>query len=60
MCSKDEIVRAVWPECAEAIYDYQIECLVKRLRAKLEPDPSYPTLQLTVRGRGYKLVVRPS
>lgn len=57
MCSKDEIVRAVWPECVEAVYDYQIECLVKRLRAKLELDPAHPTLLLTVRGRGYKLVV---
>jgi len=57
VCSKDEIVRAVWPECVEAVYDYQIESLVKRLRAKIEPDPSHPTLLLTVRGRGYKLAV---
>jgi two-component system response regulator RegX3 len=28
---------------------------VKRLRAKLEPDPSHPTLLVTVRGLGYKL-----
>ncbi len=28
---------------------------VKRLRAKLEPDPANPTLLLTVRGLGYKL-----
>ncbi|MFT4083538.1 MAG: response regulator transcription factor [Nocardioides sp.] len=28
---------------------------VKRLRAKLEPDPSDPTLLVTVRGLGYKL-----
>lgn len=53
--SKDEIVQAVWPECVGAVYDYQIESLVKRLRAKIEPDPSHPTLLLTVRGRGYKL-----
>jgi DNA-binding response OmpR family regulator len=54
-CSRDEIARAVWPECAGDIYDYQIESLVKRLRRKLEPDPAYPVLLLTVRGRGYKL-----
>lgn len=59
VCSKDEIVRAVWPECAGAVYDYQIESLVKRLRAKIEPDPSLPTLLVTVRGRGYKLSVEP-
>jgi DNA-binding response OmpR family regulator len=54
-CSRDEIARAVWPECAEHVYDYQIESLVKRLRLKLESDPTHPTLVLTVRGRGYKL-----
>jgi two-component system response regulator RegX3 len=28
---------------------------VKRLRAKLETDPSHPTMLVTVRGLGYKL-----
>ena len=28
---------------------------VKRLRAKIEPDPSAPTYLVTVRGLGYKL-----
>lgn len=60
VCSRDEIVRIVWPECVEAVYDYQIESLVKRLRAKIEPDPSQPILLLTVRGRGYKLAVESS
>nr|HNH97202.1 response regulator transcription factor [Microthrixaceae bacterium] len=27
---------------------------VKRLRAKVEPDPSHPTLITTIRGLGYK------
>ena len=54
-CSRDEIIRAVWPECPEHIYDYQIESLVKRLRLKLEPDPAHPAVVLTVRGRGYRL-----
>ncbi len=54
-CSRAEIVRAVWPECPEHIYDYQLESLVKRLRCKLEPDPAQPALVLTVRGRGYRL-----
>ncbi len=59
VCSKDEIGRAVWPEYREGVYDYQIENLVRRLRAKLEPDPAKPVLLATVRGRGYKLIVRP-
>jgi DNA-binding response OmpR family regulator len=56
VCSKDDIGHAVWPEYEEGIYDYQIENLVRRLRAKLEPDPATPQLLLTIRGLGYKLV----
>jgi len=54
-CSRAEITRAVWPECPEYVYDYQIESLVKRLRLKLEPDAAEPAVVLTVRGRGYQL-----
>jgi len=57
VCSKDEIGLAVWPEYQEGVYDYQIENLVRRLRSKLEPEASDPQLLLTVRGRGYKLVL---
>jgi len=57
ICSKDEIGLAVWPEYQEGVYDYQIENLVRRLRSKLEPDAGEPQLLLTVRGRGYKLVL---
>lgn len=56
VCSKDEIACVVWPECKGEIYDYQIESLVKRLRARLEPDPAQPKRLLTVRGRGYRLM----
>lgn len=57
VCSKDDIGLAVWPEYQEGVYDYQIENLVRRLRAKLESDASDPQLLLTVRGLGYKLVI---
>lgn len=56
-CSKEEITAAVWPEYRAEVGGYQVEALVKRLRKKLEPDPRNPALILTVRGRGYKLVV---
>jgi DNA-binding response OmpR family regulator len=58
VCSKDDIGNGVWPEYQEGVYDYQIENLVRRLRAKLEPDPAEPQLLLTMRGLGYKLVTR--
>ena len=56
VCSKDEISQAVWPEYQQAVYDYQIENLVRRLRTKIESNPNNPQLLLTIRGLGYKLV----
>ncbi len=56
-CTKDEIAAAVWPECQGEIYDYQIESLVKRLRAKLERQPAAPALIVNVPGLGYRLAV---
>ena len=58
VCSKDDIGNAVWPEYQECVYDYQIENLVRRLRARLEPDPDDPQMLLTVRGMGYKLMAQ--
>jgi hypothetical protein len=58
VCSKDDIGLAVWPEYEEGVYDYQVENLMRRLRAKLELDPGDPQMLVTVRGRGYKLVTR--
>lgn len=58
VCPKDEIARAVWPEYEGAVYDYQIESLVRRVRSKIEPDPSSPVILTTVRGRGYILNVK--
>lgn len=58
VCSKDDIGRAVWPEYVEGVFDYQIENLVRRLRARIEPDPNDPQLLITVRGLGYKLIGR--
>ena len=52
----DEIGQAVWSEYQQGVYDYQIENLVRRLRTKIEIDPTNPQLLLTLRGLGYKLV----
>jgi DNA-binding response OmpR family regulator len=57
VCSKDDIGYAVWPEYQQGVYDYQVENLIRRLRAKLELDPANPQLLLTLRGLGYKLVL---
>lgn len=51
--SKDAIAGAVWPEADGAIYDYQIDKLVSRLRARLG-EPGEELIE-TIWGFGYKL-----
>ena len=52
--SREELLERVWG------YDYfgdsrLVDVHVRRLRMKIEPDPSHPTLLTTVRGMGYRL-----
>jgi DNA-binding response OmpR family regulator len=56
VCDKDSIASAVWPECPDQVYDYQIENLIGRLRQKLEIEPGAGALIETARGRGYRLL----
>ena len=61
VCEKDDVIRAVWPEdrvFTRGIRDDSLAQLVRRLREKIEPNPSEPTYILTVPGRGYKFVVK--
>jgi pSer/pThr/pTyr-binding forkhead associated (FHA) protein len=56
VCTRDEVVRSVWPEAVEeGISEQAIDALVRRLRdrlAELDPDHQYI---LTVRGHGFRL-----
>lgn len=55
ICSRDEIIEAVWPDYAEiGISDWTIDRLVSRLRKKLKLRDERFTLR-TIRGRGFKL-----
>jgi hypothetical protein len=57
VCSKDDLVQAVWPEdqiYERGIRDDSLAQLVRRLRVKIEPDPSNPQYIQTVPGRGYR------
>lgn len=52
--SREELLERVWN------YDYfgdtrLLDVHIRRLRTKIEPDPSAPTRLITVRGLGYKL-----
>jgi hypothetical protein len=56
VCSKDDLVHAVWPEdqiYERGIRDDSLAQLVRRLRVKIETDPSEPRYIQTVPGRGY-------
>jgi hypothetical protein len=59
VCNKDDIIHAVWPEdqiFERGIRDDSLAQLVRRLRVKIEPDPSAPRIIHTVPGRGYRLI----
>lgn len=56
VCEKDDLVRAVWPEdkiYLDGIRDDSLAQLIRRLRKKIEKDPSDPELIQTIPGRGY-------
>ncbi len=61
VCSRDEIVEAVWPEVAEeGVSDQAIDALVRRLRKRVsEIDPDHQYI-VTVRGHGFRLDKIPS
>ena len=55
-CSKDEIATAGWPERSLGdVGDQEIEQSIRRIRLRVESDPSQPQYVITVRGYGYKL-----
>ena len=55
-CSKDQIASSGWTERESGdVGDQEIEQCIRRLRLRIEPDPSQPRHILTVRGYGYKL-----
>jgi two-component system response regulator RegX3 len=59
ICEKDELIRAVWTEdkvFEQGVRDDSLAQLVRRLRVKIEPDPSTPSFLLTIPGRGYRLI----
>lgn len=53
--SKEMIIRRVWGQDFEG-YDNTISVHIRRLRQKIEDDPSNPDMIKTVIGLGYKLV----
>ena len=58
ICSRDEIIEAVWPESKDpsAISDATIDQLIHRLREKVEPEPAKPSRIISKKAFGYMLV----
>ena len=54
--SRAQILDAVWGYSAEVESQRTVNVHVRRLREKVELDPSHPALILTVPGTGYRLV----
>ncbi len=57
VCRRDQIAHYLYPDQKLAgVSPNAIDSIVKRLRKLLEPNPSKPTLILTVHGVGFRLV----
>jgi ABC-type dipeptide/oligopeptide/nickel transport system ATPase subunit len=60
VCEKDDLIRAVWVEdkvFERGVRDDSLAQLVRRLREKIEADPSNPKHIHTVAGRGYRFTL---
>jgi DNA-binding response OmpR family regulator len=55
----DSLCRAAWDDTLFG-YENTLMVHIRRLREKIEPDPSHPKYLLTVRGLGYKLCLEDS
>lgn len=53
--SRGQLIEHVWGSDGELYDDKTVSVHVRRLREKIEPDPSDPTLVLTVPGIGYRM-----
>jgi DNA-binding response OmpR family regulator len=54
--SREQIITGVWGYAADLESERAVNVHIRRLREKIELDPSCPTLVLTVPGIGYRLV----
>lgn len=53
--SREQLLQNVWGYAADVFEEKTVNVHVRRLRAKIEPDPAEPTIVLTVPGLGYRL-----
>jgi DNA-binding winged helix-turn-helix (wHTH) protein/Tol biopolymer transport system component len=56
LLTRDELARAVWPDCDPADLTHRINMAINRIRTTLGDDPAHPTYIRTVIGKGYRFV----
>lgn len=55
LCTRAEIVAAIWPDAAEGVSEDAVDGLIKRVRARLNEIPNGERYVQNVRGRGLML-----
>ena len=55
LVTRDNLKDAIWDSAGEYVSDNALNVYIKRLREKVERDPSEPQIITTVRGLGYKV-----
>ena len=53
--TRDRLLNEVWDASGEFVTNNALTVYIKRLREKIEDDPTKPQIILTVRGMGYRL-----
>ncbi|MEG0378325.1 MAG: response regulator transcription factor, partial [Eubacterium sp.] len=53
--TRDRLLDELWDAAGEFVNDNTLTVYIKRLREKIEDDPTKPEIILTVRGTGYRL-----
>ncbi len=53
--TREKLLDELWDAAGEYVNDNTLTVYIKRLREKIEDDPTNPTIILTVRGTGYRL-----
>lgn len=55
MLTRRQLLEEIWDVAGDFVNDNTLTVYIKRLRDKIEDDPSDPKIIMTVRGMGYKL-----
>ncbi len=53
--SREKLLMEIWDAAGEFVNDNTLTVYIKRIREKIEDDPSNPAIIRTIRGLGYKL-----